>query len=197
MWAEIKEAFFTIGSLAGVAALARSVFEDKLSRDHKRIQHVKDLISEQDLLNLEYTVWYNRWAQESIFKKLSEIEYELEKKHDNLRFNGPTARYLATAVRDIAQHYRELREYVQVPEWEPQERDSDTMWFFNKQAFRNEQGIPEDYAGHLKEVADAAHAITLAYQRFQIVSDLHLLEVPFAKWLLAKRIREHGSGDGA
>jgi hypothetical protein len=197
MWAEIKEVFFTIGSLAGVAALARSVLEDKLQRDHNRIQHVKDLISEQDLLNLEYTVWYNRWAQDSTFSKLNQIEYEIEKKHDSLRFNGPTAKYLATAVRDIAEHYRELREYVQVPEWEPQDRDGDTVWFFNKQAFFNDQGIPENYADHLKKVADAAHAITLAYQRFQIVADLHLLEAPFARWLLAKRIREHGSGNGA
>ena len=197
MWAEIKEVFFTIGSFAGVAALVRVVFEDKLQRDQKRIQHIRDLISEQELLNLEYTVWYNRWAQDSAFRKLNQIDYELEKKHDALRFSGPTAKYLATAVRDISRHYKTLREYVQVPEWEPQDREGDTVWFFNKKAFLNEKGIPENYADHLKEATDAAHEITLAYQRFQIVADLHLLEVPFARWLLAKRVREHGQGVGA
>ena len=102
------------------------------------------------------------------------------------------AKYLLSAVRDIAEHYRGLREYVQVPEWEPQDRDGETIWFFNKQAFRNEFGIPENYAEHLENVAAEAHEITLAYQRFQIVSDLHIFEVPFAKLLLAKRIRAHG-----
>ena|SRR6266481_3718069 len=148
MWAEAKEVFFTIGSFAGVAALTRAFYEDKLQRDRIRIQHVKDLVSEQDLLNLEYTVWYARSAQDTIFRKLRDIEYELEKQHDDLRFSGPTAKYLLSAVRDIAEH--------------------------------------------LENVAAKAHEITLAYQRFQIVSDLHIFEVPFAKLLLAKRIRAHG-----
>jgi hypothetical protein len=191
MWGVIKEIFFAIGSVAGLIAFIRPLFEDKLQRDQARVRHLREILAEQDLLNLEFLVWHSRRAPEKLLDKLGTIEYEFEKNHDNVRFTGPTAKLLSSALKDIVQSYRRLREYVQVPEWEPQERGGEMVWFFNKSEFENGEGIPEGYAEHLQEVAARAHAITEAYQRFQIVSELHILEVPLKRWLLARRIKAH------
>ncbi|MFN3311779.1 MAG: hypothetical protein ACK40R_08775, partial [Thermomonas sp.] len=78
--------------------------------------------------------------------------------------------------------------------WEPKshgEGEAQTYcWDFNKDAFRGEQGFPEGYAAHLDECVDRARSVRRAYQRFQIVADLHLLEAPLAGWLLKRRARQ-------
>lgn len=196
-WADIKEIFFTIGSIAGVIALAKPVFEDKMKRDQIRIQHIIDLLPEQELLNLEYCVWNARAVPSSTFNNLYTLAHELQTKQDCVRFNGPNSKYLKIAVKDITEAYSSLRELVQVPEWEPiTHSDGDTVWTFNKEAFINSEGFPSGYAGHLEDAAKRALALTLAFQRFQIVSELHLLEIPFAKQLLARRIKAHGVQSG-
>lgn len=188
MWYELKDVLYTIGSIAGVTALVRPVLEQRMARDQSRIQKVFALLNEQDLLNLEYCVWHSRWIPDSTFAKLASVRYGLADNVDDFRFSGPAAKYLSSALSDVVSSYERLRELVQVPEWEPVERDGEQYWSFNKRAFENERGLPEKYAEHLHEAARLAKEIALAFQRFQIVSELHMLEVPIARLLLRRRI---------
>lgn len=195
-WSDIKEVFFAIGSIAGVLALARPVFESKLQRDIERIQHIKSLINEQALVDLEAAVYQARRVPDDQFQPFSQLAYERRTNQDMIRFTGPLAKHLAKELDGLIAAYYGLREYIQVNEWEPRSHiDTDgtkyITWDFNKQAFTNEDGIPQGYAKHLDAAAEKAAEMKCAYQRFQIVSELHLFEAPFASWLLKRRFNAH------
>jgi hypothetical protein len=65
------------------------------------------------------------------------------------------------------------------------------LWVFNKAAFEGRDGVARDYAKHLDDAAEQALQMRKAFQRFQLVAELHLLEVPFARWLLPRRFAAH------
>lgn len=190
-WATFREICYAIGSTAGVIAFIRPLLDEKLKRDQNRIDHVKELLPEQLLIDLEPEVWNSRCVPASTLSKFMQLEHEVETNQDSVRFSGPTAKHLKQCLKDIVASYNSLREYVQVPEWEPSQREEGTLWIFNKGAFADEHGIPKNYAKHLEEAAQAASQITKAFQRFQVTAELHLYEIPFARWLLPMRYRQH------
>ena len=82
-----------------------------------------------------------------------------------------------------------LREYIQVNKWEPRRQEIDRVeyrsWVFKKSAFEDSDGmLDEAYTKHLDEAAEQAVQMKRAFQRFQLVAELHLFEVVVAKWLL-------------
>lgn len=91
--------------------------------------------------------------------------------------------------------YSKLREYIQVNEWETRTLKVDEVeyrsWIFNKTAFEGKDGIPRDYAQHLDAAAEQAVQMKKAFQRFQLVAELHLFEVLLARWLLPRRFKAH------
>ena len=50
----------------------------------------------------------------------------------------------------------------------------------------------DDYVKHLDQAAEQAVQMKRAYQRFQVVAELHLFEVLVARWLLPRRFKAHG-----
>lgn len=75
-----------------------------------------------------------------------------------------------------------LREYIQVNKWEPRRQEIDRVeyrsWVFKKSAFEDSDGmLDEGYTKHLDEAAEQALQMKRAFQRFQLVAELHLFEV--------------------
>lgn len=195
-WHEWKEIFYTIGSAAGVIALARPVFESKHQRDVARFEQIRSSIGEDSVVGLVDCVYMGR-VPDSVLVPLDRLVDYRDKNHDTLRFSGPLARYFLDKIDALIAAYHGLREYIQVPEWEPHGRfDSDGTnyfeWRFNKEAFAKEHGYPTGYASHLDEARNKAVEIKNAYQQLQIVAELHLYEAPFAKWLLPRRFKKLG-----
>ncbi|QBQ53943.1 hypothetical protein [Nitrosococcus wardiae] len=197
-WILVKEVFFSLGSAAGVLALLRPVLESKHQRDLKRAQRILDLLPEQRIIDLEPCLYQLREVPKSFFDPFDQILHEVRTNQEGVRFSGPVRKHLSRELVAIQTGYQRLRTLVQVPEWEPYSRTEDGMeryyWRFNKDAFADESGIPKNYAQHLDECVDHAREITRAYQRFQIASEIHLLETPVARYLLSRRFREHGVG---
>lgn len=191
-WETIREVFYTIGSIAGLAAIGKPVFEQKFSRDLERAKYVLSLASEQDYLSLEFQIWHQRAVLDSFFMAVSALVYDLKDNSDRVRFSGPLASYFRKCCEQISESYLSLRELIQVNEWEPSRRDEETIWHFNKSAFTGPNGYPENYTHHLEECVDRARLLVKAYQRLQIVSEMHLYEAPLARWLLPRRYRQHG-----
>lgn len=192
-WPLVKDVFFTIGSLAGVFAFFRPVFEKRHQRDIARAKRVIKLLPEQQVVDLESFLYQFRNVPGWLFQPFDQLSHELRANQDSVRFSGPIRKALHKELLAMLSSYAALRKLVQVPYWEPRaESDNETSWLFNKEAFNDENGIPREYAEHLDKCADYASEIKRAYQRFQIAADTHFLEAPVARWLLRRRYRAHG-----
>ena len=195
MWDGVKEIFFTIGALAGVFAFARPWIEGRMSRDTERAERIKKMIDQQQLVDLEPSVYSSRTVYREHIAPFDRLARERDSNQEGVRFSGPLSLYYTQELNSLLDAYARFRDYVQVPEWEPvtlkfDEEEVET-WQFNKQAFRREDGVPRDYAKHLDEAAGVATEMRDAFYRFQIVSETHLYEVPFARWVIPRRFKKH------
>ncbi len=195
-WSDVKEIFYAVGATAGVLALLRPVVETKFQRDQERLAAVRKLLDELSLIQLATRIDNHRQVPDKEFEPFRILTYDRAKNHEGLRFSGPLAKHLLREIDAIIAGYEGLRQYVQVDEWEPRSKKQDdgteyTIWTFNKAAFRTEDGVKRDYAQHLVEAAEKADEIRRAYQRLQIIGEMHLLEVPLAGWLLKRRFKAH------
>lgn len=196
-WPAIKEIFFAVGSAAGFIAFFRPVLDSKHQRDIDRSKRILGLLPEQHIIDLEPCLYQSRLVPEWMFQPFDQLAHEVRTNQDGVRFSGLISKQLRRELLATLNAYTQIRSLVQVPEWEPCSRyeEDDTKsyyWGFNKEAFKDERGIPSNYAGHLDQCVDHARSIARAYQRFQITADTHLLEIPLAYWLLPYRYRKHG-----
>lgn len=195
-WSHVKEAFFAAGSIAGLLAIFKPVFEGKFQRDLDRARGVISSLDEQKVTELADWIYLHRKVRESDFSSFDRLIYAVQNNQDSIRFSGPLKKYYKSEIADILSGYKDLREFIQVPEWEPvshskDDGETEVRWIFNKKSFfEKELGAPRDYAKHLYEAAESAQQIKRSFQRFQIISEMHLLEVPLAKWLLPRRFQE-------
>ena len=194
-WSSIKDVIYTFGSIAGAVALFRPLAESKLQRDSERANRIKSILNEQQIVDIERCVTA-RQIPRSYFHPFTQLAHELETNQDTIRFSGPFAKLLDKELRAIVAEYEKLREYVQVSEWEPRSVEIEgtkyETWDFNKNAFADDNNIPQGYAEHLYAAEKQATEILKAFQRFQIVTELHLLEIPLSKWLVNRRFKARG-----
>jgi hypothetical protein len=194
VWQTVKEVFWAIGSFAGLFAFIRPVFETRFSRDNDRAKQILEIFPESQAVELESLVYQFRRVRSEIFRNIDRIYYARRNGEDLVRFSGALAKPLLE-IDGLLAAYARLRSYIQVPEWEPRrskdlDGDEYDEWQFNKQAFAKGDGIPRDYAKHLDDAGREAEELKKAYQRFQIVCELHLLEAPFASRLLKRRFKK-------
>ena len=192
----MKELFFAVGSIAGVFAFFRPVLDSKFKRDQERADQIKKLLPEQDVIDLESHVYQRRFVNCKEFEPFWSIRSDLDNNADSVRFSGPLQRYYKAELTRMVGAYKELREYIQVPWWKPSREIYDGLvedfWEFDKSQFFKTGVEQGDYAKHLDEAGACAERIKVAFQRFQIVSDMHLLETPIAFFLLPRRFKAHG-----
>lgn len=191
-WVTLKDVFYTFGSIAGAFAFFRPLVESKMQRDTARVERIKALVNEKHLVDLERRI-NGRQVPIHYFWPFDQIADELRTSQDGVRFSGPCAKYLTQELRSLIEDYQQLRKYIQVPEWELQRTAiGDAVhetWDFNKRAFEDQDGIPRRYADHLYAAEIQAGQMLKAFQRFQIVAELHFFETPLAKWLLRRRFK--------
>jgi hypothetical protein len=196
-WSSVKEVFFVIGSVAGIVAFLRPLFEAKLQRDSVRVDRIKTLVSEQRLVELEDRISASREVPYEDFAPFDQLAHERRTNQEVVRFTGPTGKHLARELDALLASYAKLREYIQVNKWVPRTEEIDGVeyqsWVFRKSAFEDrDEVMNDDYVKHLDQAAEQAVQMKRAYQRFQVVAELHLFEVLVARWLLPRRFKAHG-----
>lgn len=196
-WNDIKEPLAVLGSFGGVFALYKTVIESKFKRDSEKIEAIKSEISEQELVNLESQIYQARRVPRKQFDPFDKLAHELVTNQEAVRFTGPLAKYLKIELDNLVKAYSDLRKYIQVDEWLPQDLKNEDgsnfeVWDFNKNAtaFTKNTGYPKDYGKHLDKAAEQAVRMKKIFNRFQIVTELHLFETPFAFCLLKKRFKK-------
>lgn len=201
-WSDIKDLFYTVGAIAGVLALLRPVVETKFTRDQAHLAALLKSFDELSLVGLAGRIDGQRQIPDDDFIPLRILAYARTNNLESVRFSGPIAKYILHEIDAIIKAYEELREFIQVDEWEPiaDKRDDGSecaVWTFNKyaSAFTGDDGVPRNYAQHLAGAASKVNQLRRAFQRLQVVSELHFLEAPLAGRLLKSRFRSHRLGD--
>ncbi|WP_330970217.1 hypothetical protein, partial [Lysobacter sp. A3-1-A15] len=88
-WPVIKEAFFAVGSAAGVVALFRPVLDKKHQRDVERAERILTILPEQLVVDLESSLYQSRLVPEWMFQPLDQLAHEVRTNQDHIRFSGP------------------------------------------------------------------------------------------------------------
>lgn len=198
----LKDAFFVLGSLAGLVAVLRPVMESKHQRDIDRALAIISNLNERAIMDLERCVYAARRVPESCLLPLADLMYKLEEGRQEVRFTGPLKIYLFNELQALAASYMDLRKYVQVPEWELRSigHEDEMEWVFNKSIFfRDDEEFPPDpdeaaadYGRHLEVAATVADNIKRRFQRFQALTELHFFEALFARIIVPRRMRAIG-----
>jgi hypothetical protein len=192
---DVKDYFFLLGSIAGLLALLRPVLELKFERDRKRAEKILELVPEEHMKAMDFHVEQARAVPVSDFCPLNRLKDEWTDKTDLVRFSGPLKAHYLKEVEQIVRNYNQLREYIQVPYWEPTSAGDDKpdthKWSFNKSYFPDTTiGSQGDYDVHLSEASKIVGKVRDGLRRIQVIMEMHLLEVLFARFLLPKRLRE-------
>lgn len=192
VWGIIKNAFFVVGSLAGILAWLRPAIESKHQEDMKRATAILGKFNEDSVVNLAFFTGVARKVPEEFMRPFALVTQALADNLQEVRFIGPLKKYLSAELHNMVSAYAAYREYVQVPEWEMlKESDSDEYtWKFNKaHFFPKGSGPSDDYAHHLEDAEDAADLVKLRFQRFQALTELHLFEALAAKIFVPRKFR--------
>lgn len=196
-WVFIKQLLYVLAPIGALFAFYRKVIESKFNRDLEKIEYIKSLVKEKALVDLEYEIYQVRQVPRKQFDPFDQLSRELRTNQEVIRFTGPLSRYLKIELDNLIEAYVDLRRYIQVDEWLPQDHKNEDgskyqAWDFNRNAnaFTQETGYPTNYASHLDCAAEQAAKMKKTFNRFQLVSELHLFEVPFAGYLLKKRFKK-------
>jgi len=189
VWGTIKDAFFVVGSLAGILAWLRPAIESKHQEDMKRAAAILAKFDENGVVELPYFTYNPRQIPGWCLQPFDGVRASIEENRQEVRFIGPLREKLRSELELMVHAYDAYREYVQVPEWEPV-KDADSggyNWRFNKTAFREPQGkVSDEYVRHLDAATHAAELVKLRFQRFQALTELHFFET-FAPGIFAAR----------
>ncbi len=191
---QLERLYVVIGATGGFFALFKPIFEKHFSKDVNRANYVISLINEQDLVNLNFMIYNSRSIPSEFFSRFDRLERELYNKQDVVRFSGLLKKKLKRELIDLLNLYDELRDYIQVPEWHPEQRGEDFFWVLNKKEFDLTLSPSNDrsYAKHLERACNLADDMKIQLQRLQTVADLHIYEALFSWFILPIRFRDQG-----
>ena len=181
----VKDAFFFLGSLAGIISLSRSILEGRYTSDKNKLEKILSEVSEENMVNLYNGIWQ---SQRVFFKPLDalyRLDNDIDNNFESVRFHGPLKTYIETELKGITTNIDNLREQIQVPYWNPKETGDNGYREINKEWFYDHQ---EDYVLNMDRAKLFTQKIRDHIRKLQVIKDIHFLEcyIPFLN--LDKRI---------
>lgn len=189
-----KNIFYFAGSLSGLVALLRPIFESKHQRDMDRASTIISRIDEVRIIDLPNYIYLSRHVADSAFSPFRDMSKKLDDGLQDVRFTGPLQKYLTSELKEMVSTYHQLRNYIQVPAWESRfiEGTTDSEWLFNKQAFFRDEEPRGDYAKHLEETAEVADRLKKRFLRFQALTELHYFEASVPWFSVPRKFKATG-----
>ncbi len=193
-----KDIFFLIGSTLGIFAFARSLAKPVVKSNQEKWEAVQENLTEEDIAELGHQVYFARRVRADLLRKISSFVEDIRQDKEYLRVGTFWRGRFEDRKKAIVDHYSNLRDYVQVPYWEPKSQEIDgeefRVWEFSKSYFDFEHdGAYDDYIDHLDEAADCVNDIRREYRAMSELANAQLVEIPIAP-LLAERRSELPEG---
>jgi len=189
-----KDAFFVVGSVAGLLAFLRPAIESKYQKDLERANALLAKFDENGVMSLDSCAYNSRRIPEVFLLPFNEVKHKISENRQEVRFIGPLKRHLRAELEAMVKAYDSYRYFIQVPEWETRDPDSNGHyeWLFNKDAFREGTKISDDYAKHLEAATEAAERLKKRFQRFQALTELHFFEAIASKLFVPRKMISAG-----
>lgn len=127
----VKNIFYFIGSSAGLFAALRPVFESKLQQYIQNARKIIERIGENRILYLDSSIYSHRCVSSEFFVDIDILSNDISEKKQCTRFSSHISCYFNTELKEIMNEYSHLRNYIQVPEWEPRYNDDNgkSAWY--------------------------------------------------------------------
>ena len=188
----LKDAFFFVGSILGITAFVKTIIDPMIEGNKRKWEEVKNHIQEQDFINLAIEIWQSRRVHEETLGRIRQFIRDIEQGAEYLRFGPVLNKRYNQHLQNLRALYSQLRNLIQVPYWEPvtyedEEGGKLECWQFNKQFFLKENLHGRAYVEHLDAAAELAEKMRLEFRQLSVLSSLHLVEIPFARKIIAKR----------
>lgn len=187
----IKNAFFVVGSLAGILAWLRPAIESKHKEDMNRAAAILSRFEENAVIDLPSFTYLYRRVPDYCLHPFDAIRHDIADNKQAVRFVGPLGNALRGELEQMVAAYNVYRKHVQVPGWIPF-REAETQesgWEFDRDAFNDGERVTDRYARELDAAAEAADAVVLRFQRFQALTELHFFEALAAKIFVPRKFR--------
>jgi len=187
----LKNVFFFIGSVLGIIAFIKTLIEPMVESNRAKWKETKERITEEDFINLEFDIYQARRIRDETWSVIRGFVNDIEEGAEYLRFNSILKKLYNQSLNNLRTLYWELIEFIQVPYWEPH-RDVDEdgnefrYWRFNRQYFFKTHNDPDAYVDHLDAAAEIAEKMRMEFRKLSILSNLHAVQIPFAKRIIAK-----------
>jgi hypothetical protein len=188
-----KDIFFFVGSFLGILAFLRISVDALRIRDRRAWDHFREMITEADLRNLEFQVELSRRIDSQLLSRLGNLVNLIQHDDENVRFGPLLRKHFRRHLDSFVRLYFELREFVQVPWWQPERAEGDGEadridWFFCKKAFfSGEYPQAGTYVDHLRMAADIVAAMRVEHRALSTLSELDLVEIPLAARIVRRR----------
>lgn len=188
IWGTIKNAFYVVGSLAGILAWLRPAIESKHQEDMKRAAAILARFEESAVIDLPSFTYLYRRVPDFCLHPFDAVGHDITENRQGVRFVGPLGKTLRNELEQMIAAYSVYRKHVQVPGWIPvrDEETQESAWQFDRDAFNDGGRVTDRYVGELDAAAAAADAVVLRFQRFQALTELHFFEA-FAPGIFVPR----------
>lgn len=189
-WQVAKDAFFSLGSLAGLVALLRPIFESKHELDRERLSEIFEVMSEREISELSRLVWRERKVPSKSLDKLYMLERQIASGSKAVRFSSMLRKWYLREVEEITRHTDVFLADFGAPYWTIAKADSEAgghYYCFNKSEFNQDHDDSFTYRDYLSSLESHILRIQECYRRLEVISELHFLESMFAFALLPRR----------
>lgn len=190
----VKDIFFFIGSMLGIFAFIRNLIEPAFKTNREKWEKIKKKLQEDDFSDLQYEIYVRRRIQISLLQKIYSFVCDIEKDAEYLRMGPPFRRKFEKHKKNISDLHYNLRDYIQVPYWEPKPdneyNELAREWIFNKSYFLYEvDDGHEEYVTHLEKASDIVDEMRRQYRAISYLANLHIFEALVAKFIIKKRAK--------
>jgi hypothetical protein len=197
----VRDTFFFIGSVLGILAFLQTLVEPAFADNRQKWEALKERLSEEDLIDLQYQVYMSRRVDDELMRKVLYFVRDLEQDAEYARFGAPFRGQFEEHKRGIVDNFRCLVDRVQVPFWKREfvedEGGRSSYWSVDKPYFYEElpaavsEGDWQErrrisdraYENNLNEASDAVDRMRVHYRAIGVLANLHIFEAPFARRL--------------
>jgi len=183
----IKDVFFMIGSFAGIFGLISPVIESKFQDDKQKLNKILENLSEDKIIILADQVWHSKFASFDILDKYDKFSRQMREKTTDVNFSGPLKNEIYSELKSVVSGYNKLREYIQVPYWNPALETDINGYVFDRSRFSD---IGDDYVEHIEGAHDCILDIRNSLRKLQVLLDFHYYETFISRLILKSRCKK-------
>lgn len=188
---KVKNIFYLVGSSLGIIAFANGLLGPMLEHNRRRWKELLEHVSEEEFINLRSSIDLGQQVDNATLQQIGSFVRDIEEDAEYVRFGWPFRSRFRSYFDTIVFLHIRLRRLLQVPFWNPlsfkEDEDVESYYWRLDKDFFYKKGGRKAYLEHLDEISTVAENLRTEFRKISVLSNLNLVELPFASLLVKKR----------